>query len=639
VVQQWYLASMSKIQRFLNPRSQEQWLQFHDNVIFYNFVFDIGQFVNPTQAARKLLKEDFACASANHITNTVELAPRLKKLLTLRKFTVQHAVVSAYVQQRKWRAALSCVLHHPRYALSVLRSARRRKGKAHTQTTGTPVEQKDPATLLKETLQLIDDSMAKFQSMEGLQLYADKRLFSPLYLREAPFVRVGLQPFFASIDGEDIGVDVSLVIHRTGVAILTFGVMYQAPKTVDALIDLKVAEHIGIPRFEVAKALVVAPPTAKGLARMGATLTKTQYSGGIEWCRYEFKHQVSLLFMFQLYQNAILAAISGKTPKGLDEPFSWLRTNDWLSYPILFVRQITPLCPTDEAFKKRHTQELTGLVLGFPQWRGVKPEKIPEIIKRDFALTSNYSFYLEASHATVLYYADYLTRLEKQFGKDIPGQEWLFGHFQTSGIVEALLIQEWLLHILDCELSVLPYSLTKLNRLKQHLIFALDEYHKILFSYGTAQDILKGGQEIMGIHDRYEGVVQKLDHIEKLIEVKESQQLTQRNLLLNIVLLLLTFIAGFPGAQQLVAIVYSWNIIHFNPVYAATILYVSILALVLLSVIWQFVPTYKRKLIVPFDQSQIALKKHFTWPKQVRFTSAARKTANPIDKGKNAHSN
>jgi len=121
--------------------------------------------------------------------------------------------------------------------------------------------------------------------------------------------------------------------------------------------------------------------------------------------------------------------------------------------------------------------------------------------------------------------------LEKQFGKVISGQEWLFDHFLASGIVEALLIQEWILHILDCELNVLPYNLAKLNRLKQNLIFALDEYHKVLFSYGTAQDILKGGQEVLGIHDRYEGIVQKLDRIEKLIEVKESQQLAKRNLL------------------------------------------------------------------------------------------------------------
>jgi len=191
-----------------------------------------------------------------------------------------------------------------------------------------------------------------------------------------------------------------------------------------------------------------------------------------------------------------------------------------------------------------------------------------------------------------------------------------------------LLIQEWVLHIADCELNVLPYNLAKLNRLKQNLIIALEEYHKILFSYGTAQDILKSGQDVMGIHDRYEGVVQKLDRVEKLIEVKESQQLARRNLFFNFVLLLLTLIAGLPSAQQIVTIVSSWHIIHFNTLIAAQVLYISIVALVIISLIWQILPTRRRKLIVSSDQSRTAMKKHFTWPRGVRFTSARRQTPN-----------
>jgi hypothetical protein len=323
-----------------------------------------------------------------------------------------------------------------------------------------------------------------------------------------------------------------------------------------------------------------------------------------------------------LYQDAIIAAVSKKTLKRRNESFSWLRTPDWLAYPIMFIRQVTPKYPTDEVFKKHHAQELAGLVLGFSQWKQVRPEKIQEVITRDLTLTSDYSFYLEASHATVVYHHDRHLRLEKQFGKNIPSREWLFQHFQSSVIVEALLIQEWILHIYDCELNVLPYNLAKLNRLKQNLIMALDEYHKILFSHGTAQDILKSGQDIMHLHDRHEAIIQKLDRVEKLIEVKESQQQVRRNRFFNFVLLLVTLIAGLPSAQQIVTIVSSWHIVHFNTLIAAQVLYVSIVALVIASIIWQFLPLHRRKLIVSFDQSRIAMKKHFTWPRRVRFTSA-----------------
>ena len=625
-MKQWYSAAISKIRTSLKPPSQEE-VQCHDVVVFYNFVFDIGKPVNPTQAARDLLKKDFACASANHITNTIEIAPRLKQLLKLRERAVQIDIISSYVQQNKWKAALSWVLHHPKHALFMLQSGKRRKDGKHSEASTLP-QQKNATTLLKDTLKFIDHSMAKFQSLEGLQLYSDKQLFSPLYLREAPFVRVGLQPFVATIDGEDIDVDVSLVIHRTGVAILTCGVMFQKPKTIDALIRLKVLEEIGVPHFEVAKALIDVPSIAHDLEQMKITPTSKRYSSGIEWCEYKVQRPVNLFFIFHLYQDAIIAAINRRTLKKVDETFSWLRTTDWFAYPIMFIRQVTPKYPTDAALKKRHAQELAGLVLGFSQWKQVKPEKIQEVITRDLTLTSNYSFYLEASHATVVYHNDHLMQLEKQFGKNIPGQEWLFQHFQASAIVEALLIQEWILHIFDCELNVLPYNLAKLNRLKQNLVIALDEYHKILFSHGTAQDILKSGQDVMGIHDKYEGIVQKLDRVEKLIEVKDSQQLARRNLFFNFVLLLLTLIAGLPGAQQIVTIVSSWHVIHFNTLIAAQVLYASIVALVIVSIIWQLLPIPRRKLIVSFDQSHIAMKKHFTWPRGVRFTSARKQTPN-----------
>ncbi len=625
-MKQWYDAAMNKMRKPLKPTSRDE-LQCHDVVILYNLVFDIGRPVNPTQAARDLLKKDFACASANHITNTIEIAPRFKQLLKLRERAVQLDILSSYIEQHAWKAAISWAFHHPQHALSVLSKLQLNRGTKAGVQTSTPPHQKG-TTALKEALKLIDDSMAKFQSLEGLQLYSDKQLFSPLYLREAPFVRIGLQPFFATIDGEDIGVDVSLLIHRTGVAILTFGVMFQKPKTIDALIQLKVLEEIAVPRFEIAKALLDVPSTAHDLEQMKLSPTSTRHSSGIEWCEYKAHQPVNLFFMFHLYQDAIIAASDRRSLKKNGNTFSRLRSPDWFAYPIIFIRQTTPKYPTDAALKDHHAQELAGLVLGFSQWKQVKPEKIQEVLKKDLTLTSDYSFYLEASHATVVYHNDRLLHLEKQFGKNIPGHEWLFQHFQASTIAEALLIQEWVLHIADCELNVLPYDLAKLNRLKQDLIIALDEYHKILFSYGTAQDILKSGQEAMRISDRYEGLVEKLDRVEKLIEVKESQQQARRTLLFNFVLLLLTLAAGLPGAQQIVTIVSSWHIIHFNTLIATQVLYVSIVALVLISIIWQMLPTRGRKRIASFDQSQVALKKHFTWPRSVRFTSARKQTPN-----------
>jgi hypothetical protein len=86
--------------------------------------------------------------------------------------------------------------------------------------------------------------------------------------------------------------------------------------------------------------------------------------------------------------------------------------------------------------------------------------------------------------------------------------------------------------------------------------------------------------------------------------------------------------AGLPSAQQIVTIISSWHVIKFNTIIATQVLYALIILLVIISIIWQLLPTFNKKLIVSFDQSHIALKKHFTWPRRVYFTAARKQISN-----------
>jgi hypothetical protein len=91
---------------------------------------------------------------------------------------------------------------------------------------------------------------------------------------------------------------------------------------------------------------------------------------------------------------------------------------------------------------------------------------------------------------------------------------------------------------------------------------------------------------------------------------------------------LLTLIAGLPSAQQIVTILDSWHLIRFDILFTTKIIYLSIIALAIVSIIWQLMPTYGRKLISSFDQSHLATKKHFMWPKMMRFSSARKQASN-----------
>ncbi len=98
--------------------------------------------------------------------------------------------------------------------------------------------------------------------------------------------------------------------------------------------------------------------------------------------------------------------------------------------------------------------------------------------------------YVEAGHATVFYFEPYRRKLVEIHGGDIPGQEWLHSHFQTSIVVDVMLIERWILTILNAQLSDLTSDLASLNTLKRNLLMALEEYHDIAITYGSARDII-----------------------------------------------------------------------------------------------------------------------------------------------------
>ncbi len=612
---------------------------FKDVVIFYNYVFDLGRNVNPTEAARKLLKTDLALSSPNYLTDDIEIAERFKKLLKIRDHALWLADLSSHLENGGLKGVARGILSNPKQSFYLLRNilgARNRENESERDTN----YKRDVQTITKDTVKFIDESMIKSQSFEGLQRFSDRMFFSPLYLREVPFARVGLQPFFATTKGEELDIDVGVLIHRAGVAILTFYVMFKGYKTINALIDVKTSSSTKITQLEVARCII--EPQARPLGLTNSKFEKapcqTRFSSGIEWVKYEHLKDVNFVDVFESYREAITSAVQAKRPPKISEPVR-LRTPDWLAYPIIFVRDISPACLTGEAFKRKYAKALVGILGEFRNWEEIRTEKIMENMSKDFSLTYDHSFYLGASHATVFYYGSHKSNLVEQFGDDIPGQEWLLEHFQISGLINVLLIQRWILHILDSELRVLSLNLNKLNVIKRNLLLSLEEYNDILVSYGSAQDIINAGHEILGSNVKYNGIMIKLGIIEKLIEVEESHRRSRRDLFLRLVTTFATLIFGLSGTKQVIDVVSSWEsfptnkdvgwfirlfnsfiiFVHEHPTRATQLLYGTVVVLVLLAMLWSVLPTRGRKVIVSYDQSRPANTSNFTWPVTLQY--------------------
>lgn len=617
--------------------------RFEEIAVFYNFVFDLAGFVNPTEAARSLLKEEFALSTANYLNNDIEVAERFKDLAQLRADTRHLAEMYDRLESAGLSGTMGWVVRHPRSTWQLWRQLWRAYFSAQEEEVEEEVE-RDLQSILTDTTDFLDEAMTRIQVFEALQRHIDRTLFTPQYLQDIPFTRIGLQPFFATIGGVRMDIDVGVLIHRTGVAILTFYAFFDVEKTVDELISLQLATQLPVESMEVVRAIVEPGAAALGLrpSDVSQGADSSDYSSGVEWLTYNNQQGITLSDVFELYQVAIISAIQGKLPSKPTEPWSWLRTPDWFAYPIVFVRHITPEIPNDSVFKARYARELAALLLRFSQWRTLKTENITEIIKPDYSLTEDHSLYVGSSHSLVLYYEPWERRLQVEYGQDIPGQEWLSAHFQTSTLIDALLVQRWALTVISSQLYNLPHSLEKLNALKRSLLVALEEYHDVTLTYGSANDIVRQAQKTMGIGEAYEAITQKLTNVERLIAAEESRRHTQRDLLLKVGAIFATLLFGLTSAWQVVEVITEWSsliatrrgispfsnlivtaieIVQADPIAAAVTLYLVLVITVVTIIIWSFLPARNRYPVINVDQSRPAYTPGFTWPVSVEISN------------------
>lgn len=630
--------------------------EFSEIVIFYNWVFDLSRIVDPTEAARRLLNTDFALCAPNYVSDEIEIATRFRGLNQLRESALNLAEVEQILNVHGVRGLARWVRQHPRQAWRLWRKHREAVNHAAKDTARENTSaQTDVATRVAEVVRILDESMTEMQAFVGLQRFADRQLFTPFYLREVPFVRVGLQPFSARAAGHDLAVDVGVLIHRSGIAVLSFYVEFDGTKSLDDIIDLQIASNLTLESSEIVRAIVEPQARAEGLSRsaMDAAPFDRSWSGDIEWFRYQHSGDAVLTHIFDLYREAIISAVLGREPAKPDEPYSWLRCSDWFAYPIVFLRHVSPAISDSTTFREHYSRQLAGLTMRFPGWQRLNQDRVEAAIAKDVALTEDHAVYIEAGNTTVLYYEPYRQNLAAKFGDDVPGQEWLAAHFQTSALIEMILVQWGILHTLDQRIYEPPGDLSTLNALKRDFALAVQEYHDPLFSYGTAQDITRQARETLGIAGMYQRITEKLVGLDRLIQAEESNQRAKRDTWLKVAAFLGTILFGLVGAKQTVEVLGEWhdvimrgyngwgasiaplaNFAQAHSIDLALLLYlvaVGVIVLVSLGSLW---PRRSKRPVIQLDHSEAAYTPGFAWPIKRKWVAGDQK-ANPERKSQN----
>jgi hypothetical protein len=637
-------------------RSKESKLTFEDGVVFYNYVFDLGPDTNPIEIGRRLLKTNYARALTNYSTGKIELSELFQNSFSMRRDVSQFTQFSETFRDEGLRGAIPWLLRHPLFTFGMAAKLyKHRRKKEETSEASEQPRENEPSDKnktvdsMKDLLSEMDERILNVQKGLALHRFSDSEFFSESYLEDLPFVRLDLYPVDVTSGEQELEMDVGLMIHRTGICILTFYAVLSGQRTVDELLSLRILRQIRIDKVRVPDAVMGINAVASGLAdpkSIRKFLQKETKRGNSDGYEFDFTanadsdEHYSLRDVFDWYRLAIVSTVTDRSPQNEQKFWSKLRSTDWRAYPIFFLRPADPSIKDATMLKKRYSSQLAGLVSGTHFWRRLTTPVVNYFIKDDHSLTESESFYVGLSHSTVIYYPESEDEpTESRKAGPMLGTNWIFRHFQRSSLIDILLIQQSIFQVLNTEIRSLPSHLKRLNDTKKNLLLALEEYHQFIVTTGTAREILKKGQEALLIKDTYKSIEAVLASLEKIIEVEESKRRYRRDLALRWVATAATLFLGLPGAKQVVLVFGSWKIptwiehlpflgtlIHellrfaqLHPNQSTAIVYGLLIVTILPVLFWSARSGSQKKTLLSLNQSAPGQFQGFTWPSEPEF--------------------
>ncbi len=534
-------------------------LQFSDVDVYYNYVFDLGRHVNPIDAARRILGTDLGQAFRNYVTGKSEVADRHKGWVeAYEKLQQLRDDVEKIETGQNLAGRLKLLLSNPRlYGGVYLHALRADFSSPNHQEESDREEEED-----SDIESFIDDEVAEaiidLLGLLAFQEHVDHEIFYSGYMETVPFARVGLQPFGVVIDEQEIVFDVTLTIHRSGIAILTAYGVFSGSMPLDQALRLQRGTKLPVKEFDLPSCAIQRylslltgyTPNQKQI-REFETSNPSTHQG---YVRLEGDEESVLGAAFDTYRYFVIETIHEKKYRSIDDLHNKLRSRHWHAYPMVFIKRTDPSYLSATDFKEVQSEALARLVVGLNTSSILKPKLIAEICEQDLSIVDDYSLYLTEGSGTAIYYENFL-----KVPQSIAANEWIRQKFLTTVVVDMLLLQKGILSTFNVYLDKATYDASQLNALKKEYLLGLEEFEALKISYyGSVHDIIKRGQEICRIDDLRSLFLVKLDSIEGLIKVAEKRQQARRERIVKFLTTLAATILALKAAQDVVDVLLRW---------------------------------------------------------------------------------
>lgn len=457
--------------------------------VSYSFAFTLPADTDVYALADQLLREEVAQGANMPPSTKVRVNPNFRKALRNRQFlegmTEIPRLVTGELKITAWARK------YPRAAIYAMRHRLIRVNPfSRRQADRDALSEEAQAFFdrLKEPVHDIDKSIVDSTKVLGALTATDADLFSPIYLRKSPFVRLELRSFAAKSPMlADEEILATLLLHRSGVALMTFYTVVGSNRSADELLRSSISR-------EALLETTTFPGTVIGAAEPAHEVDTDDWVepnvGTVPDRRIKWASNFSITDAFWVYRDRI-DWMTGKRSEG---------HRDYFCYTTVMIDGLQ-CCDDRSSWLEMHSQELAGLAMRVPSYGKFDAKTALDALPKDYSIYGTESRYYYGSNALIVEW-------------DFTPKNNLCPSFvdmiSTVAVVEHALLQYWQIHSLDDQLSISSQTGGGLSRVQRRLAEGIEEYRASSISYGSAQEIADSIMALLRANNLHQRLLERL---------------------------------------------------------------------------------------------------------------------------------
>lgn len=517
----------------------------------YSFSFDLGPGLDLVKLANKLLKTDMATVAGSPSRDGLRVGSRIRETARSQEHAARYQqwLEIFHTGEIQWWRLFRL---EPRITLRILWIARLHLWQffAHRATFGLAYRtslqslheraesgeadpeneehQRQVEEMVREASEKLVKSLSSRHASGALRLRLQQQMYFPrYYLHNEPFIRLEMnQSYYTDSDHKHEPIEISLMIHRSGICILTFATPIAREFGVDQGYKYLQAGKRILNAVEISVPILGTRPRFMDENYFRWRMAINEFDH-LEWVSFKTpadgKNHITIETVFELYLEAVQRAARREMQ------------TEWRCNTTLF--QGSPLCGCKGAIAKQaHAVEFAQLMVRSRCPMPVTDEVRAELLK-NYLVHSEEELWLSTGHAIHTFWS----RSDIHYITDL----------QTVEPIESAILQHRQLEAIDHRTVNLSVRDDDLFAAQKQLATGLPEYGRNLLTDINAPPVVDGMAAKLRTPELYSRLNDRVKVLESVVNTRYARKQSRRSIAISAIGLGIVLILLLPRVDEL----------------------------------------------------------------------------------------